>query len=111
MICLSQVYHVYVIYMYMFVHVYIQVKDRFCSLLSDQVASLQDQLSQMRLDKTPEPEEPSSSTENSYRPNYAQETGPQDGLYKSEGRPIDQHPQLLELKSQLIKEKEELKGL
>ena len=73
MICLSQVYHVYVIYMYMFVHVYIQVKDRFCSLLSDQVASLQDQLSQMRLDKTPEPEEPSSSTENSYRPNYAQE--------------------------------------
>ena len=52
---------------------HVQVKDRFCSLLSDQVASLQDQLKQMRLDKTPEPEEPSSSAEDPSHPNHAQE--------------------------------------
>ena len=39
-----------------------QVKDRFCSLLSDQVASLQDQVKQMKLDDTPEPEETSNPT-------------------------------------------------
>ena len=58
-------------YVYVFVDVYIQVKDRFCSLLSDQVASLQDQLKQMRLDKTPEPDEPSA--EDPSHPKHAQE--------------------------------------
>ena len=37
-----------------------QVKDRFCSLLSDQVASLQDRLRQMSISETPDASEPPS---------------------------------------------------
>ena len=39
------------------------------------------------------------------------QTGPQEGPYKTEPKSMEEHPQLKELKSQLIKEKEELKGL
>ena len=53
--------HIYTSYAtYTHTHTHTQVKDRFCTLLSEQVASLQERLNKMHLD-TPEPQEPEGS--------------------------------------------------
>ncbi|CAI8017535.1 hypothetical protein GBAR_LOCUS10645 [Geodia barretti] len=77
----------------------LKVKDRFCSLLSDQVASLQDRLREMSLDKVPK----AGEDEEDKKP-------PPSQLPKPTPDVINDNPMIQQIKEEYLKKKQELEG-